>query len=92
MVVKSIRTIVGESEMSWELVYHDSFKNHKILKLKSGAGYALGICIVLDADSLALSEVVRLNLRDGTWNAKEDWNQTAKMLNQRYQEMIAEVH
>jgi len=50
------------------------------------------MCIVLNADYLALSihtnEVIRLNLKNRTWNAKEDWNQTAKMLDQRYQEII----
>jgi len=78
--------------MNWELTWNDSFKNHRILRLKSGCTYVLEMCIVLNADYLALSihtnEVIRLNLKNRTWNAKEDWNQTAKMLDQRYQEII----
>lgn len=90
MVARLTLITAGESLMNWELTYQD-----KILRLKSGAGYALGMCIVLDADYLALSfhtnEVVKLKFHkyQVMHRAEDNWTGTARTLMQRYREMIS---
>lgn len=92
MAVRSILNIVGELEMNWELEWKDSHKIQKFLKIKSGATYALGMCIVLGADCMSLCigkhKVSTISFIDHrVYGTNDSWQNTGQILYRRYEEM-----
>lgn len=91
MAVRSTLIIAGELVMNWELEWRDSLQKYNFLRLKSGATYALGMCIVLDVYQLTMmvynQEAIKLQLTSGKWYSMMGWESSAQMLGTRYTEM-----